>query len=87
MYYIPLSPHNICGPIGTMAACHVCAAVPNFQVLEFHHLDNELWQALTLERDLIDNGHLAVPTRPGLGVALDEDAARRATRENLGFFE
>lgn len=87
LYYIPVSPHNICGPIGTVAACHVCAAVPNFQVLEFHHLDNEVWNGLTAERELIQNGHIAVPTRPGLGVSVDEDAAKQAAREDLGFFD
>jgi L-alanine-DL-glutamate epimerase-like enolase superfamily enzyme len=86
MYYIPISPHNICGPIGTMAVSHLCAAVPNFQVLEFHHLDNELWNTLTVERDLIQNGHITVPTAPGLGVSLDEEVARRAIKEDLGFF-
>ncbi len=86
MYYIPLSPHNICGPIGTVAVCHLCAAVPNFQVLEFHHLDNEVWNSLTVERDLIQNGYIDLPTKPGLGVALDEETARRVTREDLGFF-
>jgi L-alanine-DL-glutamate epimerase-like enolase superfamily enzyme len=63
----------------------VCAAVPNFQVLEFHHLDNTLWQDLTVEKNLIQNGHIAVPTAPGLGVTLDEDVARNAAREILGF--
>jgi len=87
MYYIPVSPHNICGPVGTLAACHLCAAAPNFQALEFHHLDNEIWNTLTRERDLIRDGHIAVPTRPGLGVTLDEEVARRVTREDLGFFD
>jgi L-alanine-DL-glutamate epimerase-like enolase superfamily enzyme len=87
LYYIPVSPHNICGPIGTIAACHVCAAVPNFQVLEFHHLDNELWSTLTVDGNPIRNGHIPVPTRPGLGVLVDEEVARRAAREDLGFFD
>ena len=87
MYYIPLSPHNICGPIGTVASCHTCAASPNFLALEFHHLDNDLWNSLTVERDLIRDGHIALPQSPGLGVTLDEDVARSAAREELGFFE
>lgn len=87
LYYMPLAPHNICGPIGTMAACHVCAAVPNFLVLEFHHLDNEVWNGLTVERELIRDGHLAVPDEPGLGVRVDEEAVRRGTKEDLGFLE
>lgn len=85
-YYIPISPHNICSPIGTVAACHTCAASPNFQVLEFHHLDNALWNSLTVERDLIANGQIALPQTPGLGVALDEEVARGAACEDLGFF-
>ena len=87
MYYIPFSPHNICGPVGTVAACHVCAAVPNFQVLEFHHLDNDLWSELTEGEDLIRDGNIAVPVTPGLGVTVDEAVARAATREDLGYFD
>ncbi|MCY3789155.1 MAG: mandelate racemase/muconate lactonizing enzyme family protein, partial [Gemmatimonadetes bacterium] len=87
IYYIPISPHNICSPIGTVAMCHTCAASPNFQVLEFHHLDNELWNSLTVERDLIVNGRIPLPQAPGLGVTLDEEVARNAAREDLGFFD
>jgi L-alanine-DL-glutamate epimerase-like enolase superfamily enzyme len=87
MYYIPVSPHNICSPIGTMAVSHLCAAIPNFQVLEFHHLDNEVWNTLTIERNLIQNGHIDIPGKPGLGVTVDEEVARRVAKEDLGFFD
>jgi L-alanine-DL-glutamate epimerase-like enolase superfamily enzyme len=70
-----------------MAACHVCAAVPNFQVLEFHHLDNEIWNTLTVERDLIQDGHIQVPTEPGLGVSVDETVVRDVMKEDLGFLD
>ncbi|MGA1199504.1 MAG: enolase C-terminal domain-like protein, partial [Candidatus Latescibacterota bacterium] len=72
-------------PIGTVAVCHVCAAVPNFQVLEFHHLDNDIWNTLTIERDLIRNGHIQVPTTPGLGVSVDDDVVASVMKEDLGF--
>ncbi|MDA0710930.1 MAG: mandelate racemase/muconate lactonizing enzyme family protein [bacterium] len=87
LYYIPVSPHNICGPIGTMASCHVCAAIPNFQVLEFHHLDNEIWNTLTLEGDFIHDGQIEVPTRSGLGVTLDETMVRKVMQTDLGFLD
>ena len=87
LYYIPLAPHNICGPIGTIHACHTCAASQNFLVLEFHHLDNEIWNTLTVEQDLIKEGHIDVPTAPGLGVTLDEEVAKSVAKEDLGFFE
>ncbi|MCW5849278.1 MAG: mandelate racemase/muconate lactonizing enzyme family protein [Anaerolineae bacterium] len=86
MYYIPLAPHNIGSPIETVATCHVCAAVPNFLVLEFHHLDHPVWDGLINEGPLIQDGHITVPDRPGLGVTVNEDFIRHHTRENLGFF-
>ncbi|NKB68034.1 MAG: mandelate racemase/muconate lactonizing enzyme family protein [Candidatus Latescibacteria bacterium] len=85
MYYMPLAPHNICGPVGTFAACHVCAAVPNFLVLEFHHLDEPFWENLVVEGPLILDGHIDMGQRPGLGLTLDEDVVRRHAKENLGF--
>ena len=35
-YYVPVAPHCVVSPIGYMASCHVCAAIPNFLVLEWH---------------------------------------------------
>jgi len=86
MYYMPMAPHNICGPIGTFAMTHVCAAVPNFLALEFHHLDNALWSNLLKEGPLIVDGYIATGEKPGLGVTLDEGVAKAAAKEDLGFF-
>lgn len=86
LYYIPIAPHNICGPVGTCAVAHVCAAIPNFLALEFHHLDNDVWTGLVAGGDqLILDGHLTVSDQPGLGVTLVEDAVRASLREDLGF--
>ncbi len=35
-YYVPMAPHCQASPIGTMASCHVLAAIPNALVLEWH---------------------------------------------------
>ena len=87
MYYIPIAPHNIGSPIETVATCHVMAAVPNFLVLEFHHLDHPLWNALINEGPLIQEGHIDVPNLPGLGVTLNEELIKENFKEDLGFFE
>ena len=87
MYYMPLAPHNICGPIGTYAMMHVCAAVPNFLALEFHHLDDQFWSDLIVEGPMIVDGHIEVPEKPGLGVTLNEDVVKQGMRESLGFFD
>ena len=87
MYYIPIAPHNIGSPIQTVANCHVMAAVPNFLVLEFHHLDDRFWEGIINEGPLIEEGHIDVPNLPGLGVTLNEDLLRNNFRQEFGFFD
>jgi L-alanine-DL-glutamate epimerase-like enolase superfamily enzyme len=36
LYYVPVVPHNNCGPMATIAMTHLCAAKPNFLILEWH---------------------------------------------------
>ncbi|MDA0747509.1 MAG: mandelate racemase/muconate lactonizing enzyme family protein [bacterium] len=88
VYYIPLAPHNVCGPLGTIASGHVCASVPNFLVLEWHWVDRPHWHEL-VEADppLIQDGYLLLPDGPGLGVTLNEEAARKYARPDRPFFE
>ena len=87
MYYIPIAPHNIGSPVQTVANCHVMAAVPNFLVLEFHHLDDRFWEGIINEGPLIEEGHIDVPNLPGLGVTLNEDLLRNNFRQEFGFFD
>ena len=87
MYYIPIAPHNIGSPVQTVANCHVMAAVPNFLVLEFHHLDDPFWEGIINEGPLIQAGHIDVPNLPGLGVTLNEDLLKNNFRQEFGFFD
>lgn len=86
---IPLAPHNISSPIGTIASVHFCAATPNFIVLEYHAADVPFWDDLLAgtEGPLIRNGYITVPEGPGLGVALNENVARKYARPGEPFFE
>jgi galactonate dehydratase len=87
MYYISLAPHNVCGPLGTIASCHCCAAVPNFLVLEWHWLERPHWHILVRsEPPLIEAGYIRLPEGPGLGVELDVDAAERFLRPGTHLF-
>lgn len=88
IYYIPFAPHNVCGPIGTLASCHVCASIPNFLVLEWHWLSRPYWDDLAVvERPLIDNGYITLTEAPGIGAELNEEVARRYLRPGTSFFE
>jgi gluconate/galactonate dehydratase len=72
-YYIPLALHNVSSPVGTMAGAHVAAAAPNFLALEYHARDVDFWGDL-VEETVIEEGRIAVPDDPGLGVTLDHEA-------------
>ena len=78
-YYIPIAPHNIASPVGTMAAVQLCASIPNFLLLEFHANDIPWWGNLVKGRSapLVENGRITLPSRPGLGIELDEDEVER----------
>jgi galactonate dehydratase len=78
-HYIDLMPHNPLGPVCTAASVHLGASVPNFSWLES--------RVSTGSRDLYDDdifpirpqverGRYAVPTTPGLGVEVNEEALR-----------
>jgi L-alanine-DL-glutamate epimerase-like enolase superfamily enzyme len=89
LHTMPVAPHNISSPVGTLAAAHFCAAIPNFLALEFHASDVPFWNDLVegLSTPLIQDGYIEVPQRSGLGVTLNEDVARRHSRRGEPFFE
>jgi galactonate dehydratase len=87
-YYVPFAPHCVVSPIGTMASAHVCAAVPNFLVLEWHWIQRlELWKNFVKEGEIIEKGFIAVPDKPGIGVEMNEEFARKAQIRGTTWFE
>jgi galactonate dehydratase len=87
-YYVPFAPHCVVSPIGTMASCHVCAAVPNFLVLEWHWIQRlPLWRNFVKEGEIIEKGFITVPDRPGIGVEMNEEGARAAQIPGTPWFE
>ncbi|MDA2927497.1 mandelate racemase/muconate lactonizing enzyme family protein [Acidobacteria bacterium AH-259-G07] len=89
MYYVAVAPHNIAGPIGTMASSHVCAAIPNFLCLEWHAASVPFFDELVKGADqpMIKNGYIPVSDRPGLGIELDEEVAYKYRKRDEAFFE
>ena len=86
-YYVPFAPHCVVSPIGVMASCHVCAAVPNFLVLEWHWIQRlELWRSFVKEGEIIKDGYVTVTDAPGIGVEMDEAAAKKAQVPNTPWF-
>ncbi len=87
-YYVPFAPHCVVSPIGTMASAHVCASVPNFLVCEWHWINElDLWRTFVNEGEIISEGHIALSDRPGIGVEMNEQAARTAQIKGTPWFE
>ena len=88
IYYMPFAPHNVSSPIGTMASAHVCATVPNFLVLEYHWLHRDYWTTIVDHKDdIIKDGWITLPDRPGIGLELDEAVAREHQYPGTTWFE
>ena len=76
MYYVGFAPHNPYGPVNSIASIHVDACTPNFLVQEGGHhtfFDHVLKEPFPRQRD----GYYDLPTAPGIGIELDEDALLR----------
>ena len=86
LYYIPVAPHNVASPVGTVAAAHLCAAMNNFLVMEFHAHDVEWWDDLVEGEPSITRGFIHLNDRPGHGLTLNEDVARAHLKPGCSFF-
>lgn len=87
-YYIPVAPHCVVSPIGVMATAHACTTFPNFLACEWHWINHlDLWKSFVKEGEIIMNGFVTPPDRPGLGVEMNEDAARKAQIPGTPWFE
>ena len=83
----PLAPHNIAGPIGTLASAHVCASIPNFLALEWHAASVPFFDELLVGGGpVFVDGYVEVPDGAGIGAELDLEAARRYARPGEPFF-
>jgi len=85
-HYVLMAPHNVGGPISTAAALHLAACTTNFKIQEHF---NDFTEAFVKESapgnpEVVD-GSFALPTRPGLGVTLDEALVAEHPARRLHF--
>jgi galactonate dehydratase len=69
-YYASIAPHNPLGPISLAAGVQMAASIPNFLCQEQVSLGEGYLKKPFTVRD----GYLDLPTGPGLGIELDEQA-------------
>ena len=80
-YYTAVAPYHRGGPIGIAAALQVAASVPNFVVQEIafstDSLERRMHESITGGSfPRVADGYFELPTGPGLGLEIDEDALR-----------
>jgi galactonate dehydratase len=69
-FYATIAPHNPLGPISLAAGIQIAASIPNFLCQEQVSLG-----AGYIQRPfVVNNGYIDVPSDPGLGIELDENA-------------
>jgi galactonate dehydratase len=73
-YSILVAPHNPNGPVGTAASVHAAAVMPNFLILEYANSPTRDACQAASEAECFKarDGRIELPTRPGLGIELDE---------------
>ena len=75
-YEINTAPHNFYGHLSTLMSAHFAATVPNFRVMEID-IDDVPWKDdLVSTPPRIEDGHLILPSGPGWGAEVNEDAIR-----------
>jgi galactonate dehydratase len=69
-YYAAIAPHNPLGPISLAACIQLDATIPNFVAQEH----TTLGEGYLKQPFVFKDGYVELPTGPGLGIELDEDA-------------
>jgi galactonate dehydratase len=69
-YYAAIAPHNPIGPISLAAGIQLAASIPNFLCQE----QVSLGEGYLKRPFQVKDGYVRLPTGPGLGIELDEDA-------------
>src|SRR5215472_11540806 len=86
-YEVNVAPHNFNGHIGSLMSAHMCAAIPNFRVMEIDIEDVPWKDELVSPTPKIENGMFILPTGPGWGVEVNEEVIRAHPPEPMGRWE
>jgi galactonate dehydratase len=71
-YYATIAPHNPLGPISLAAGLQIAASIPNFLCQE----QVSLGEGYIKNPFKVRDGYIDLPTGPGLGIELDEEAMK-----------
>jgi L-alanine-DL-glutamate epimerase-like enolase superfamily enzyme len=75
-YEVNVAPHNFYGHLATMMSAHFCAVAPNVRIMEIDPDRVPWYDDLVTVKPAIRDGYLQVPTGPGWGTEVNEEAVR-----------
>lgn len=90
LYYTPFAPHMVASFLGAMAACHVCASVPNFLILEwqsYFHTNPMFKEIVHYDGEWVKDSFITLSEKPGIGVDINIDAMKKYALPGVPFFE
>ncbi len=77
-YFVIVSPHNFNSTtVGLAATLHVSTCIPNFLITEYFVNLESFGEEIAIEPFKVEDGYIQIPTGPGLGIDLNEDALAR----------
>jgi galactonate dehydratase len=87
-HYVAVGPYHNGGPIGTVAAIHLAASLPNFFIQQVPQPSAEQDRAMRAEltsgnRELFVDGFAQLLNKPGLGFDVSEQALNKYSEERI----
>lgn len=76
-YSIAVAPHNPNGPVATTATIHFALSTPNWFIQESIANDVPWRNDVVINPVMVENGFVAIPDRPGLGIDINEVEAAK----------
>ena len=75
--HVMVAPHHAASLVALAVCAHIDAAVPNFLIQEVNlKLDSQVAREVIVDPPKLEAGYLTLPDKPGLGVELNEEAAK-----------
>lgn len=76
VYQLNVAPHNYYSHLASFIGASLCAVLPNVRIMEID-IDDVPWKddLVTVRPNIVD-GHMMVPTGPGWGTELNEEAVK-----------
>ncbi len=79
----PVAYHNAFGPVQTAATLQMDAVLPTFFLQESFEASWPDWKRSLVRGYEIDSGEFAIPSKPGLGIEVDERAVEKYRSETV----